>query len=607
MDSMKKGNVNIKEKKRSKTVEKEHNEGIKKKEEKENMRAKHSGVKGGGISKGPPKGIPEIAGIITSRTPKRASELLSQNRRRKTLSPMLGRKIRAENNMDKNNIEKKMENTTMDNIVDNNTNIESNIGGIMEGLNINSGRGESFGIVREDAKREEDSGPNSDPNSNYNPNETGFFEEIKEGSPRERLSLYLCKVGNEYDIRPNSPTPPKSTRESGEASILKKSTPRKHPMSPSYIPDSPPLKELLPPHIEAPSEEENLSDTPQLLPPDLPDKHEILEMIHIQDNTYDNMLHDQIPNVENLKNQEIVEYLENMEKQEKQEYLTYLEYLKNDRNLEIQEHLEHLEIQKNLEVQEDLEHLEIQKNLEIQEDLEIMYMEYLKDEKEDLENLDLEYLKNVKNQENEKKGEKLENVENVGKEIPPCKNIIVEGEEIPPNTPPPTNPHVQEGRAEIDDSTPEYERPPAICDIHYMRVSNNSRMNNSDVEGEEIQGEGEGKGEGEGEGEEIQGEGEEIKGEGEGEEIQGGVVVLPSADEDPNVGDQLVFIPPLPHVSRGLSTPPAPQEISHRKRSRREADIHDPVDLQGKKRKKVARRGKYSEHVYIYICIYIYI
>ena len=37
----------------------------------------------------------------------------------------------------------------MDNIVDNNRNIESNIRGILKGVSINSGRGESFGIVRE--------------------------------------------------------------------------------------------------------------------------------------------------------------------------------------------------------------------------------------------------------------------------------------------------------------------------------------------------------------------------------------------------------------------------------------------------------------------------
>ena len=106
------------------------------------------------------------------------------------------------------------------------------------------------------------------------------------------------------------------------------------------------------------------------------------------------------------------------------------------------------------------------------------------------ENVEIqEYLKNVKNLKNE---EKEENLENIGKqEISYSKNIIVEREEIPPNTPP-TNPHVQEGRAEIDYSTPEYERPPASCDIHYMWVSNNSRMNNSDVEGEGDEGEGEG-------------------------------------------------------------------------------------------------------------------
>ena len=41
MGSTKKGkNVNIKEKKRSKSVEKQRHEGIKKKEEKENMRDK---------------------------------------------------------------------------------------------------------------------------------------------------------------------------------------------------------------------------------------------------------------------------------------------------------------------------------------------------------------------------------------------------------------------------------------------------------------------------------------------------------------------------------------------------------------------------------------
>ena len=41
------------------------------------------------------------------------------------------------------------------------------------------------------------------------------------------------------------------------------------------------------------------------------------------------------------------------------------------------------------------------------------------------------------------------------------------------------------------------------------------------------------------------------------ERLEGGVVLLPSPDEDPNVGEQLVFIPP-PHTCKGLFTPPAP-------------------------------------------------
>ena len=103
--------------------------------------------------------------------------------------------------------------------------------------------------------------------------------------------------------------------------------------------------------------------------------------------------------------------------------------------------------------------------------------------------------------------------------------------------------------AEIEESTP---GPGSMCDIEDMRVSTKTRITNS---------------EGEDGGEEIQG---------------GGVVVLSSPDkeEDSYVGgNQFVFIPP-PHASRrGLSTlPHLPQQISHLKRSRREAqmdDLHD--------------------------------